>query len=69
MSTVSPELLRRTQRIRRFYCRQHGPLKSKKPAERFRASGLMSASYEFASHTAAGTVSCDDGDGGAHVAA
>jgi len=42
----------------------------KKPAERFRASGLMIASYEFASHTAAGTVSCDDdGDGGAPVAA
>ena len=41
-----------------------GP-KNKKPAERFRASGLMSASYEFASHTAAGTVSCDDGDDGA----
>jgi hypothetical protein len=36
---------------------------NKKPAERFRASGLMSASYEsLASHTAAGTVSCGDDD-------
>jgi hypothetical protein len=38
----------------------------KKPAERFRASGLMSASYgSLASHTAAGTVSCGDDDGAA----
>jgi len=40
--------------------------KNKKPAKRFRASGLMSASYgSLASHTAAGTVSCGDDDGAA----
>jgi len=40
--------------------------KNKKPAKRFRASGLMSASYgSLASHTAAGTVSCGDGVGAA----
>jgi hypothetical protein len=44
-------------------------LKNKKPADACRASGLMSAAIAVrASHTAAGTVSRDDGDDDAPAA-